>query len=793
MKKFLGTITIVLFSFLAVGQTSKTIVKGTVKDAVDQSPLGGAIVKLGDAQTLTDANGVFHFEKIAKGKYAFSVASMGFNNYNGSIEVSDLPVSLSILLTNAPLYLQPLEVKSIRASVAAPFAKVNLNKEQIGAANTGQDLPFLLNQTPSVVINSDAGNGVGYTGIRIRGTDATRINVTLNGIPYNDAESMGTYFVDLPDFASSVNSIQIQRGVGTSSNGAGAFGATINMATNEFNEKAYSELNNSFGSFNTWKNTLKAGTGLIDGHFTVDARLSRISSDGFIDRASSNLQSLYFSTAYINKKSSLRLNIFSGKEKTYQAWYGVPEDKLITDRTYNPAGTEKPGTPYDNQTDNYTQTHYQLFFNHAFNSKWSFNTALFLTKGSGYYEEYKADAAFADYGLPDITVGSNTISMTDLVRQRWLDNSFLGQIASVQYKDPQNEITFGGGWTKYQGQHFGNIIWLKTGTVSPDYRYYDYPATKKDANFYAKWQHKLGAHWQTFVDLQYRHINHNMQGFEGNATLNVDRSFNFINPKGGITFTNNGWQAFLSYALGNKEPNRDDFQASPVNQPKAETLNDFELGLEKKHSHFSYGANLYFMSYVNQLVLTGQINDVGAYTRTNIPNSYRLGLELQASANFTKWLTIAGNITFSKNKIKSFTEYIDNYDTGSQDAVPHSNTNISFSPDIIGGLTVKMQLCRNLDLNLLSKYVGKQYLDNTSNEQRKLDAYFTEDFRLGFTIKNMLFKEWHVIGQVNNLFNAKYQPNGYSYSYISSNVLVNANGYYPMAGTNFMLAININL
>ena len=695
--------------------------------------------------------------------------------------------------TDSSLYLQPLEVKATRAAETAPFTKTNLNKDQIAIINSGQDLPFLLNQTPSTVINSDAGNGVGYTGIHIRGSDATRINVTLNGIPYNDAESMGTYFVDLPDFASSINSIQIQRGVGTSSNGAGAFGATLNLATNEFNIKSYAELNNSFGSFNTWKNTLKFGTGLLGKHFTIDARISRIASDGYIDRASSDLKSFYVSTAYVNKNSSLRLNIFSGKEKTYQAWYGISDSMLLINRRYNPAGMEKPSTPYNNQTDNYTQTHYQLFYNHQFPHHWAFNTAVFLTRGKGYYEEYKADQSYSDYGLPNQSIGNFTYASTDLIRQRWLDNKFFGQIASLQYKNMKDELTIGGGWTKYVGQHFGNIIWMKFGTASPDYHYYDYPATKWDANFYTKWMHQFNNMWQSFIDVQYRNVSHKMEGFEGNPNLSVHRNFQFLNPKAGITYTHNGWQGYLSYALGNKEPNRDDFQASLTSQPKQETLHDFELGLEKRNQYLHYGATIYYMNYINQLVLTGQINDVGSYTRINVPNSYRLGIELQATAEFTKWFNIVANLTFSKNKIKSFTEYIDNYDNGGQNAINHNNTDISFSPNAIGSLSLNLKLRKDFDISLLNKYVGKQYLDNAQNESSKLDAYFTEDLRLHYSIKNKFFKEWQIIGQLNNLFNVKYQPNGYAYSYIYNNAIVNGNGYYPMAGTNFMLSLNINL
>jgi iron complex outermembrane receptor protein len=333
---------------------------------------------------------------------------------------------------------------------------------------------------------------------------------------------------------------------------------------------------------------------------------------------------------------------------------------------------------------------------------------------------------------------------------------------------------------------------MKIGSVSPDYHYYDFPATKWDANFYTKWMHKFNTKWQSFIDVQYRNVNHQMEGFEGNPSLSVHRSFQFINPKAGITYTHNGWQGYLSYALGNKEPNRDDFQASQISQPKQESLHDFELGLEKRNQNFHYGATLYYMSYNNQLVLTGQINDVGSYTRTNVPKSYRLGLELQATAVLTQWINVVGNLTFSKNKIKSFTEYIDNYDNGAQNAIDHINTDISFSPNTIGSLSLNLQLIKNLDISLLNKYVGKQYLDNAQNESSKLDAYFTQDLRVAFTLRNKLFKEWHIMGQLNNLFNVKYQPNGYAYSYIYNSTRVNENGYYPMAGTNFMLSLNIN-
>jgi iron complex outermembrane recepter protein len=698
--------------------------------------------------------------------------------------------AVTIELSESNLFLEPLEIKATRAGERSPFAKQDISKQELAKNNLGQDIPFLLNQTPSTVINSDAGNGVGYTGIRIRGSDASRINVTLNGIPYNDPESQGTFFVDLPDFSSSINSVQIQRGVGTSSNGAGAFGATINLSTNEFNERSYAEVNNSYGSFNTWKHTLKVGSGLINDHFTIDARLSKLSSDGYVDRASSDLRSFYLSGAYISKRSSLRLNIFSGAEKTYQSWYGIDSATLKNNRTFNPAGTEKPGTPYDNQTDNYWQDHYQLFFNHLLSKTWSFSTAAFLVKGKGYYEQYRNQDNFSDYGLPNVVIGSTTLTTTDLVRQLWLDNSFYGQVASLQYKRSGTQFTFGGGWNTYEGHHFGKVIWAETG-FPKDHQWYDLTALKKDANVYAKWQQRIAKHVDFFADAQFRHVDYTMNGFRDNPTLVIDRKFDFFNPKVGFSYAKHNWQAYISYALGQKEPNREDFEAGITTQPKAEKLHDFEAGIERKTAGFSVGANFYYMIYKDQLVLTGKINDVGAYTRVNVPNSYRRGIELQAAKAFTKWLNVAGNIALSENKIKEFSEFADDYDNGGQLEIKHANKNIAFSPAVVGGLTVNIIPCKNATFTLLSKYVSRQYLDNAELTSRSLDPYFVQDARLSVTVPNKIVSNVNIIAQVNNVFNKMYEPNGYTFSYFYQNKMTTENYFFPMAGTNYMLGLNI--
>ena len=687
--------------------------------------------------------------------------------------------------------LPPLEVKSIRVSESSPFAKTNLNKEAIAKVNLGQDLPFLVQNTPSVVVHSDAGTGVGYTGIRIRGTDGTRINVTLNGIPYNDAESSMTYFVDLPDFSSSVNSIQIQRGVGTSTNGAGAFGATMNLSTNSYNPSAYLSLNNSVGSFNSLKNNLVVGSGLLKNHFTIDGRLSRISSDGYMDRATSNLNSFYVSGTYWGEKSSLRLNVFSGKEKTYQSWYGVPEELLLTNRTYNAAGMEKSDAAYPDQTDNYTQTHYQLFYNKQINNYFKWSTALFLTKGKGYYEEYKADVPIKEYLIPSHPLYNSKNS--DIIRRRWLGNNFYGQIASLMYEQGNNELTIGGGWNQYDGEHYGILPYPNVIAIKSPIEYYRNNATKKDYTFYTKWQYKLTTQLKSFLDLQYRKVSHQMNGFDKTPNLITQGNFDFFNPKAGLNYTLNNTTYYTSIAVAHKEPNRDDYETGALQKPKQEILYDWETGIQQKNTKYSWGMNFYYMNYKDQLVLTGKINDVGAYTRTNVPKSYRAGIELEGALKISDQINTSGNITFSKNKIAHFTEYFDNYDTYEQKVIEHHNTDIALSPNTTASHSINFIPNHKWQFIFTSKYVSKQYLDNTQNENRILNSYFTNDLNLIWKFASK--KRWDANLQlyVINLFDKLYEPNGYTYSYIYGGVTTTSNNYYPMAGRNFWLSLKIDL
>jgi iron complex outermembrane receptor protein len=785
MKK---TMTLLCAGLIALKADAQVTQSGRVSDALHAGVIPGATIRIDDnRQAVAGDDGRFRFSGLPAGTYKLKVTAVGYQSKDTTLKTGD---SWEIPLTPVRTLMQPIEIRAVRASETSPFTQTTLRASDIERRNLGQDIPYLLDQTPSVVSHSDAGNGVGYTGLRIRGTDATRINITLNGIPYNDAESQGVFFVNLPDFASSASNIQIQRGVGTSTNGTGAFGASIHLNTNEVREKAYGELHNSYGSFDTWRHTFKTGTGLIRDKFTFDTRLSRISSNGFVDRAKSDLQSFYASGAYILSDRSLRFNIFSGKEKTYQAWYGIPESKLENDRTYNSAGTEKPGDPYDNETDNYRQTHYQLFYNQRFNNRLSLQTALFYTRGLGYYEQYKAGRRYSSIGLPAPVVNGTTIQRTDIIRQLWLDNHFFGQTFSLQYKDDRREIIGGGGGSAYLGDHYGKVIWAQQ-AVPKDHRWYDLDASKQDINSYVKWQESLNDKLLLFADLQYRHVNYDLNGFRDNPTLMVDQTWNFLNPKIGLTYRTNAGRLYLSWAMANKEPNRDDFEAGAAQLPKREQLQDIEAGIERGSGKTTWGATAYYMRYRDQLVLTGRINDVGAYTRTNIPNSYRLGLELSASHRPTDRIDVRGNLTLSDNRIIGLTAFYDDYDNGGQIKETFDRSVIAFSPAITGALTLNFRPSNQTEISLPAKYVSRQYLDNTGRKSRSLDPYYVQDLHLTWkpNIRGALNTAIRL--QVNNLFDVRYEPNGYTYSYMAGGAMTTENYFFPMAGRNLMIGLSI--
>lgn len=770
-------------------------VAGRITDRGTGKAIPGASIRL-DGKialgTTASDSGTFLLTRVPGGNYRLEVSSIGYRTQSRALVVTGNTTGLATALEQAGLMVKPLEVIATRAGKEAPFTETTLSEQDISKKNLGRDLPYLLRDQPSVTVTSDAGAGVGYTGIWIRGSDLTRINVTFNGIPVNDAESAGTYWVDIPAIASSAESIQVERGVGTSTNGAGAFGATINLSTNEFHSTPYGMLSTSAGSFHTWKHEVKAGSGLLHGHFTVDARLSDVSSDGYIDRASSDLKSFYFSTAYFGAKTSVRFNLFSGKEKTYQAWDGVPEDSLKTHRTYNDLGLMPDGSYYKNQTDNYTQTYYQLFLNQQLNEQWNFSVAAFLTRGKGYYEEYKMDQPYESYGLPDPVVGGDSLFSTDLIRDLWLDNYFYGTVFSLNHTGKRLNWHFGGGWDRYDGKHYGDVVWARY-AIDKDYRYYDNMAHKSDLNLYWKADKALGTRLRGFLDVQYRHIGYDIRGFDDNPSLFQDNRYDFFNPKAGLSYAlSAGARAYISYAVASKEPNRDDFDANQTETPGAEHMGDLEagydLGTQDAHLH----ANLYYMHYHDQLVLTGKINDVGAYTRTNIPRSYRLGVELSADKRFAHIWTISANAAFSRNKIRDFTEYIDDYDDGGQKAVAHGQTDISFSPAAVAGAALSAEPLKSLVLTLRGKYVSRRYLDNTSQKSRSLDPYLTNSLEAHYTWTPRWISAIVFHAMIDNLFNVRYLTNGYTYTYIENGKEVTENAYFPQAGINFLAGIDVS-
>lgn len=775
----------------------------------EKKPIPFSVVGIKNTFLSTQANaeGLFSFKGLKPGSYVLVTKCAGYKPKIDSIEVKG-DMAIEVTLTQNDVSLDEVLVYSTRVDNTSAFAHSDLNSEDIKKQNVGQDLPYVMNSMPSVVINSDAGNGVGYTGMRIRGTDGTRINLTINGVPINDAESQGVFFVNMGDIMSSANSIQVQRGVGTSVNGAAAFGASINMQTNQLHEKPYAELNNSIGSYNTVKNTIAAGTGLINNHFTFDARASRINSDGYIDRASSKLTSYYISGGYYGKKSVLKAIMFSGQEKTYQAWNYVLQDSLKAgNRTFNSCGMYYDANGhlkyYNNETDNYKQDNYQLHYIQTISSRLNVSLTGHYTAGKGYYEQYKPGQTLAAYKMPDVITPNDTITTSDLIRRRWLDNDFVGVLGNINYS-PVNKLNFvlGGGYNSYIGRHNGEVIWAQfadPNNFRP--RYYDDKATKTDGNVYLKTTIKPTSKFTVFIDLQYRAINYSFTGFDTSRvnTTVQDASYGFFNPKLGLNYLlTPNTNVYASYGIANKEPNRNDFtQSTALSRPKPEQLNDLEAGITHRFKHVNIGLNVYDMEYKNQLVLNGQINDVGAYNRVNVEYSYRRGVEAELSADITRYFTFNGNLSLSQNKVKNFTEFIDssdvNYTVFTQYKKNYSLTDISFSPNVIAAANLIFRPVKNLEIAVLNKYVGRQYLDNTSDVDRSIHDYFVTDLRLNYTIRTRLIKEINLIGVIYNISNTVYETNGYNYSFYSGDQLYKQNYLAPAAPTNFMLALNLKL
>ncbi|MEO9571133.1 MAG: TonB-dependent receptor [Polaribacter sp.] len=821
MKK----ITIFLFLFASIIANAQTFtLKGKVVDENKESLPGATIlVKETEQGTSTDFDGLFNVT-LAKGNYTIQVSFIGYKTVSKEISLTKNNEIEFSLVPNSTI-LEEVLVSATRASSKTPITFTNVTKKELESRNLGQDLPILLDQLTSVVTTSDAGSGVGYTGLRVRGSDASRINVTLNGIPYNDAESQGTYWVNMPDFSSSVEDIQLQRGVGTSTNGAGAFGASLNIKTLEPTEKAYATTSHTFGSYNTRKHNVSVSSGLIN-NFYATARLSKIASDGYIDRSSADLNSYFLEAGYITDKTKLKVMVFGGHEITQQAWYGTPEavingdedgiqlflahegysfsDDQIANLENNPDRTYNHYT-YDNEVDNYNQKHYQLHLDEKLNDFYTLNISGNYTKGEGYFEQFKPHEEAGDY-FP------NSLDADDegeVIRRRWLSNDFYALVSSLNYKKEKLNLTLGGGANVYKGDHFGEVIWdsFPTAQIAYEEEYYFSDAQKTAFNTYLKAEYKINEHFYAFGDVQYRFINHESNGIDSDLNpVNFNEKFNFFNPKVGLTYTfNKESSAYASFAVANKEPSRSDLSRITANAVKPENLQDVEVGYKFRNPKLTLSANVYYMNYKDQLVATGAVDDVGSSIRENVSESYRAGIELQVGYKISDKFRLDANATFSQNKIKNFNYII--FDTQYDDATwnwvsteavvtEFKDVDIAFSPSIIANGILTYSPVKNLDLKWISKYVGDQYLDNTGNTSKQIDAYFVNNFNASYSIKPSWIKEVSFNLLVNNILSEAYESNGYTYSYYyrpagSSDPAITENFYYAQATRNFLLGVTL--
>lgn len=779
-------------------------------------PLPGASVVIKETYRGVSSaiDGKFKFKNLKEGEYILTISFVGYESQDIQVTVP-FPEIIKIDLQSASVLTDEILVSATRAGVKTPMAYTNLNSEEIKERDMGQDIPFLLQLTPSFISTSDAGTGIGYTNFRIRGTDMNRINITMNGIPLNDGESHGTWFVNLPDLASSLENVQIQRGVGTSSNGAAAFGATINLQTNTLIREPAIEYKSAAGSFNSNRNTVSASTGLLKDHFSFDVRLSKIKSDGYIDRAFADLKSFSLSGGYYSKNTIVKANIISGLEKTYQSWNGVPSVRLNNDREgmkryeehrlYTPEETNHMINSdsrtynyysYENQIDLYQQDHYQLHLSHKLNKRLNLNTSIHYTRGKGHYENFKPDRKLESYLIPPVEIGNETIKRTDLVYRKWLDNHFYGVTFSLNYQKGDGNFIMGGGWHGYDGDHYGNVIWARfLGEADFNHEYYRNNGLKEDFNIFAKYNYDLSDAVSLFADLQYRYIDYKLKGIDDDfRNITQAHYFNFLNPKAGIFIKPAiNHELYLSFSTANREPNRTALKdAKPAYKPPVkELLYDWEAGYNFNSSLFTGAINIYYMAYKDQLILTGEINDTGNPITVNIDNSFRRGVELQSRLKITPKLDWKNNLTVSKNKIKNFTEYVDNWDTGKQSVFEHGTTDIAFSPNITANSTITFTPLNQLSFSLISTYTGKQYIDNSSDNDRSLDAYFVNNLKADYFLSTGLFRTIAFNLMVNNIFDERYESNAWVYSYILNGRRYKMDGYFPQAGRHFLIGIEL--
>lgn len=797
MQKLFLIVGLVFFSIQMFSQNN---LSGVVTNPEGETLAGASILlKPGNRGTVANQDGEFSFRNISKKKVELTVSFLGFEHRKQSIDLSETSY-IEVTMTPRSHLTEEVVVTAYRAGNKTPVAHSDLGREELQKAGAGNDIPSLLKLTPSLITTSESGTGLGYTAFRIRGTDPTRINVTMNGVPVNDAESQGVFWANMPDFAKSVENVQIQRGVGTSTQGSAAFGASVNFQTTTSEPQSYAELASAAGSFNTLKNSLRMGTGMINDKFSFEGRYSRLKSDGYIQNAFSDHQSLYFSGTMHLDHSFLKMIVLHGDQQTGISWWGVPQELLETNRKYNPAGvyTDEFGNEqyYEDQTDNYKQTHTQLFYSVAPSDRLYFTAALHYTRGDGYYEQYKEDEALAGYALPNIIIGDAVIDTTDLIRRKWMGNDFYGATLSGNASlMPGLEFTFGGGWNQYDGNHFGRLIWMRdAGNTEKGHEWYYNNGLKTDHNLFAKINWQVSPAIRAFADLQYRGIKYDMTGEDDDLiSLAQEHDFSFINPKAGLYFTPDEKNSLYLFAgISNREPTRTNFKDArndPAATPKAEQLMDFELGHTFQSEIFSSGVNFYYMNYKDQLIPTGEKSSVGYDIMTNVENSYRAGVELMATVKPASWLNWDVNLTLSRNIIEDYMETATNYDENWAEETTTKNlgdTQIAYSPSVTGSSRLSVEALKNFKISLSSKFVGEQYFDNTESEARKLDAYFVNDLQFGWSLFPKSFKQMDLQLTIHNVLDHEYESNAYGGNWYEQGDEKTWAYYYPMAGRYFM-------
>jgi iron complex outermembrane receptor protein len=787
--------------FRASGQA----ISGKVTDEKG-NPLTGTTVTIKNTflGTYTSSDGTYFFKMSKGGIYNLRFSFIGYAPANHEVVLKDT-LTLNVTLVTREIMAEEVIVYGTRAGNKTPVTFTNVGSEIINKRNNGQDIPFLIGLTPSLVETSETGTGIGYTGLRIRGTDGSRINVTIDGIPLNDAESQQVFWVDLPDLASSVDNIQVQRGVGTSSNGAGAFGASVNIETKSPENLPFAEIITTLGSFNTFKNTIMAGTGLMAGRFAFQMRFSDLKSDGYIDRTGSSNRSAYISGILKAGKSRLKANLILGEEHTGISWWGVPKDSLTSNRSYNPAGEYKDENGiikyYDNESDNYKQNHFQLIYSLSINKNAFLHTAFHYTFGQGYYEEFRGDQILSDYGLNSFMIGGVEISSTDLIRRKWMSNDFYGVVYSLNYRKDRIEAVLGGGMNIYKGDHFGKIIWMRnSGNTEKDWQWYLNRATKSELSIYGKINYKFSDKLNGYGDLNYRHLYYEMKGTDDDLRfLLQNHKFNFLNPKAGVFYTISPKQnAYLSFSVAHREPTRSDFkEASGDNNatPLQETLFDTEAGYDFRTDKFALGANFYAMIYRDQLVPTGELSDVGYSVMTNMKSSYRTGIELSAGYKPVKLIDLQFNMTLSSNKIRNFTEYYMDYITTTDSYVYKNknlgNVDIAYSPSVISSGSLAVNFSEKFKMHFVTKYVGKQYFDNTMNSERIIDPYPVTNFIIDYNPEIRRIKSFDIQLFVNNIFNNEYENNAYGGNWYQDGEENTWSYYFPQAGIHFLVKLGI--